>query len=156
VICGGGHIGEKLAGLSDNLGFSYVVVDDREEFANTNRFPGAAKVVCQKFSAALGKLEITGLTAIVIASYGHFHDYECIKAALKTPAYYIGMIGSKNKVREIFRNLEKEKIKVSEKVYSPVGLDIGAETPAEIAISIISEILAVKNKTRVRHLRINY
>ncbi|MFA5778573.1 MAG: XdhC/CoxI family protein [Elusimicrobiota bacterium] len=154
VICGGGHIGEKLAVMCDILGFSYAVIDNRQEFADEKRFPNASKVVCKKFSSALKETEITGSTAIVIITYGHLYDYECIKAAMKTPAYYIGMIGSKTKVGAIFDRLKKERIKITDKVYSPIGLDVGSETPAGIALSIIAEILKVKNKTTGKSLRI--
>ena len=154
VICGGGHIGEKLAVMCDILGLSYSVIDNRQEFADEKRFPNASKVVCKKFSKALKEMKITGSTAIVIVTYGHLYDYECIKSAIKTPAYYIGMIGSKNKVGAIFDRLKKERIKISENVYSPIGLDVGSATPAGIALSIIAEILKVKNKTSGNSLRI--
>ncbi len=154
VICGGGHIGEKLAVLCDILGFSYSVIDNRPEFADEKRFPNASKVVCKKFSQALKEMKISGSTAIVIVTFGHLYDEECLKAAIKSPAYYIGMIGSKNKVETIFEHLTKQGLKISDKVYSPIGLDVGSETPAGIALSILAEILKVKNKTTGKSLRI--
>ena len=99
-------------------------------------------------------MKVTGSTAIVIVTYGHLYDYECIKYAIKTPAYYIGMIGSKTKVGAIFDRLKKEKIKITGNVYSPIGLDVGSATPAGIALSIIAVIMKVKNKKTGESLRI--
>jgi len=155
VICGGGHIGEKLAGIADMLEIPYAVIDDRQEFANEKRFPKAAKVVCGSFEQSIKELEITSKTAVIIVTYGHKHDYECLKASLGTPAYYIGMIGSKNKVGELLKRLKTEKIKLTDKVYSPVGLDIGSDTPAEIAISVFAEILKVKSNGTGKSMRIS-
>lgn len=154
VICGGGHIGEKLAGIADLLEMPYAVIDTRPEFANEKRFPKAAKVTCGAFEESIKELNITSKTAIVIVTYGHKYDYECLKAALSTQAYYIVMIGSKNKVGELFKRLKTEKIKLTGNVYSPVGLDIGSDTPAEIAISVFAEIFKVKNGGSGKSMRI--
>lgn len=155
VICGGGHIGEKLALLSDMLEISYAIIDNRKDFATKNRFPNANYIVCDKFSSGITQLPINNKTAIVIVTYGHLHDYECLESAIKTPAYYIGMIGSKSKVKTILEKLKKQIKKLPKNIYSPIGLDIGGGSPAEIAISIIAEIMKIKNKTSGNSLRIN-
>jgi len=155
VICGGGHIGEKLAAMADMIEIPYAVIDNRPEFANEKRFPKAAKVICGNFEQSIKELSITPKTAIVIVTYGHKHDYECLKASIGTSAYYIGMIGSKNKVLELLNKLKSEKIKLAGNVFSPVGLDIGSDTPAEIAISIFAEILKIKNNGTGKSMRIS-
>ncbi|MBU2567352.1 MAG: XdhC/CoxI family protein [Elusimicrobia bacterium] len=154
VICGAGHIAEKLAAVSDMLNLSYAVIDNRQEFASKDRFPGASAVICGDFPKAIKGLEITGHTSIVIVTYGHVHDYECLEASLTTPAFYIGMIGSRNKAKELFARLKNKKIKITGNVYSPVGLDVGGNSPAEISISIISEILKIKYGTTGKSLRL--
>ena len=154
VICGAGHIGQYLSRMAELLGWSYAVLDNRPEFACPEKFPSATQVLREEFAKGLSKINISAQTAIVIVTYGHKYDLVCLQEALKSPAFYIGMIGSQNKVRKIFAELEKKKIKITERVYSPIGLDIGADSPAEIAISIVSEILSVRNKTSCRHLRI--
>ena len=154
VICGGGHIGEKLAGMADLLEIPYAVIDTRPEFANEKRFPKAAKIICGVFEQAIKELNITSKTAIVIVTYGHKYDYECLRASVVTPAYYIGMIGSKNKVGELFKMLKKDNLEVTDKVYSPIGLDIGSDTPAEIAISVFAEIFKIKSGGSGNSLRI--
>ncbi len=156
VVCGGGHIGEKLAAMAGLLEIPYAIIDTRPEFANEKRFPGAAKIVCGEFEQAIKELNITQKTAIVIVTYGHKYDYECLRASVCTPAYYIGMIGSKSKVGELFKRLKSEKLKLDDRVYSPVGLDIGSDTPAEIALSIFSEIFMLKTGGNGKSLRVSH
>ncbi|OQA91281.1 MAG: putative xanthine dehydrogenase subunit A [Elusimicrobia bacterium ADurb.Bin231] len=156
VVCGGGHICENLAKIADMLEIRYVVIDNRPEFANEKRFPRAAKIICGDFEKTIKELNITSKTAIVIVTYGHKYDYVCLRASITTPAYYIGMIGSATKVGELFKMLKKDKLELSDKVYSPIGLDIGCfNTPAEISISIIAEMLKVKNNASGKSLRIS-
>jgi xanthine dehydrogenase accessory factor len=144
LILGGGHISQPLARFLAMLDFAVTVVDDRPEFANDARFPEVSQVLCGDFVSILAKQDIDGKTAVIIVTRGHRHDLECLRSVIEKPAGYIGMIGSRRKVRAIFDCLEieavaAEKIKA---VRAPIGLDIGAQTPEEIALSIAAEIVA--------------
>lgn len=146
-IFGAGHVGFQLAKMAHLMDFRTVVVDDREEFANRERFEHAHAVhVADRFETAFDLLSIDNNAYIVILTRGHLHDQTVLEQALKTEAAYIGMIGSRRKRDQIYANLEEKGVrrKALDKVYSPIGLDIGSETPAEIAVSIIGEIIQVR------------
>ncbi len=143
LILGGGHIAVPLSRMGNLLDYEVVVVDDRSEFAAPSRFP-AARVLQLEFSEVFNNIEVTPSHLVVIVTRGHMHDLECLQGALQSRASYIGMIGSEKKVQEIFQELKaqgysQEKLN---KVHSPIGLKIGARTPAEIAVSITAEIIA--------------
>ncbi len=146
-IFGAGHVGFVLAQLAHLTGFSTVVTDDREAFANQNRFPHARQVrVTPDFENAFDKLTIDSHSFIVILTRGHLHDQIVLEQALLTGPAYIGMIGSRTKQDRIYDNLmakgiSKERLHT---VYSPVGLPIGAQTPAEIGVSIMAQIIQVR------------
>ncbi|MSQ11116.1 MAG: hypothetical protein EXR48_00200 [Dehalococcoidia bacterium] len=146
VLMGGGHISKSLAPLAKTLGFRVYVADDRAEFANPERFPEAAKTVAGPYETALNGLPINANTYIIIATRGHRFDDMATEAAVRSPAGYIGLLGSKRKSLLIFQALFRKG--VSEEriaaIRAPVGLDIGGRTPQEIAVSIIAEILAVR------------
>jgi xanthine dehydrogenase accessory factor len=114
--------------------------------ANTERFPNALKIINKEFTEGIKEVEIDEKYSVVVATRGHEHDYECIEEIIKTNPKYIGMIGSKKKVSTTFKKLKqngyKENIK---RIYAPIGLDIGTQTPEEIALSIVAEILKVKS-----------
>lgn len=151
-IFGAGHVSQKLASLTSMVGFRTVVLDDRVEFANRTRFPGANEIVVLKdIQTAFDEIDLDAESYIVIVTRGHLHDQIILKQALKTMAVYIGMIGSKRKREEIYRSLEAEGISKAslEAVHSPIGLQIGAESPEEIAVSITAELI----QARVRHLQ---
>ncbi len=146
LIFGGGHIGQALAPLAVQAGFSVVVIDDRPEFANRDRFPQADTVVAASYPEALAGLTLRESDYIVIMTHGHDHDELVLEYCLSRPSRYLGMIGSTRKTRRIFDSLiekgaEPERI---QGVHSPIGLDIGAETPFEIALSILAEVVAVR------------
>jgi len=147
-IFGGGHIALPLAQFAKALEFSVVVIDDREEFASRDRFPGADEVKAGDFSTIIGSTEFHSDDCIVIITHGHQHDEVVLKECLskKNRPEYIGMIGSKAKVSTVFSNLKREGVpeELLAKVNAPIGLDIGAKSPAEIAISIMAEIVARK------------
>ncbi len=146
-IFGAGHVGFHLARMAHLTDFQTVVVDDREEFANPERFPYSKAVhVVKKFDNAFDSLSIDESSYIVILTRGHLHDQTVLEAALKTNAAYIGMIGSRAKRNQTYTNLKKKGVsdKTLEAVYSPIGLEIHAETPAEIAVSIMGEIIKIK------------
>ncbi len=146
LIVGAGHVALPLAQLGKLIDFEVVVLDDRPAFANRQRFPMASQVLAQPLQETLRHWPINNDTYIVLVTRGHTHDVECLLEVLDSPARYIGMIGSKRRIKAVFELLEREQgldpAKFS-RVYSPVGLDIGAETPAEIAVAVIAEIINV-------------
>jgi len=146
LILGGGHIAVPLVKMSSILGYNTIVVDDRPSFANKILFPDAKQVICAGFGEYLKSLKAGAETFIVIVTRGHMHDLECLREVINQPAAYIGMIGSRRKVKMVMAQLEKEGISCERlnEVYSPIGLDIGAETPEEIALSILAEIVGVR------------
>ena len=143
VICGGGHVSRALASLAKPLEFRLFITDDREEFANQTRFPEADIVVNEKPEEALPTLPINPNTFIVVATRGHRYDNTALLAAAKTPAKYVGLMGSKRKTILIYEDLMRGELSLERirEIRSPIGLDIRARTPEEIAISIMSEIL---------------
>jgi xanthine dehydrogenase accessory factor len=145
-IFGGGHISKSLCAVLALAGFSPVVIDDREAFANRERFPDAAAVHAGEYEEVFPRLHIGDSSFIVIVTRGHRDDMRVLKLALATPARYLAMIGSKRKVLNVIRELEKEGVDRAafEKIHAPMGLDIGAISPEEIAISVTAEMIAVR------------
>ncbi|HKJ99434.1 MAG TPA: XdhC family protein [Desulfotignum sp.] len=146
-IFGAGHVGFQLAQMAHLAGFSTVVIDDREEFANRKRFPHARTVrVVTDFAAAFDSLPIDDHSYIVILTRGHLHDQTVLEGTLRTHPAYIGMIGSRTKRDKIYANLREKGVSrdTLNTIYSPVGLSIGAQTPAEISVSILAEIIQVR------------
>ena len=145
VIAGGGHIGLALSFMGKLLGLNVVLIDNRRAFASKQRFPHVDQVVCDSYQKALKRIAPDKNTYIVIVTHGHLCDQECLEASLKSPAGYIGMIGSAIKIRNIFDALSKKgfKSQAFKRVYTPVGLDIGAETPEEIAVAIAAQLVQV-------------
>ena len=143
VLCGGGHVSKAIAPLAKTLGFRLFVTDDREEFANEERFPEADKVVALKPEEALPELPINPNTFIVVATRGHRFDNVALEAAARTPARYVGLMGSKRKTILIYEDLIRSGLPMEriKQIRSPIGLDIRARTPEEIAVSIMSEVL---------------
>lgn len=146
-IFGAGHIGKALEPILRYVNFSTVVIDDRQEYANRRNFPEAEElVVVQSYEDAFKGMETDENSFIVIVTRGHKGDYDILKQALTRTTGYIGMIGSKRKVGEAFRMLQEEGFKFIdlERVHAPIGTDILAETPEEIAISITGEMIRVR------------
>ena len=143
VICGGGHVSKAIAPLAKPLGFRLFITDDREEFANAERFPEADMIVPLTPEKALAELPINPNTFIVIATRGHKYDHIALEAAAKTPAKYVGLMGSRRKTILIYEELARSDLPVEriKEIRSPIGLDIRARTPEEIAVSIMGEIL---------------
>jgi xanthine dehydrogenase accessory factor len=141
VILGGGHVGEKTAGLAAFLGMPHWVVDDRPEYATRERFPQAREVLAAQPDAALQRLGVDERTAIAIVTRCHGFDLRCLIASLKTPAFYIGMIGSRTKVARLFDLCRRRGLEPGEpRVSAPIGLDLGGRRPEEVALSILAEI----------------
>ena len=143
VICGGGHVSKSIAAHAKPLGFRLFITDDREEFANKQRFPEADMIIAKNPEEALKELPINPNTFIVVATRGHKFDNVALAAAADTSARYVGLMGSKRKTILIYEDLVRMGISIDrlQEIRSPIGLDISARTPEEIAISIIGEIL---------------
>ncbi len=145
-IFGAGHVSVNLYRAARNAGFEVSVIDDRETYANQERFPDAKEVIAEDFAKAFTRIVPNEASYIVIVTRGHRDDMRVLAWAVTTQARYIGMIGSKRKTITIFRELTKQGLPANlfEKVHAPVGLDIGAITPEEIAIAITAELIAVR------------
>lgn len=145
-IFGAGHISKSLSKVVAMAGFSPSVVDNRESFANRDRFPEADEIFAEEYEEVFPKLNIVETSYIVIVTRGHRDDMRVLRWAVATPARYIAMIGSKRKVFNVVKELEKEGIPrhAMERVFAPMGFDIGAISPEEIAISVAAEMIAVR------------
>lgn len=143
-IFGAGHISESVYRVARIAAFDITVVDDRETFANRERFPDAQEVIADDFDKVTARLQISKSAYIVIVTRGHHDDMRVLRWAVQTSARYIGMIGSKRKTIAIFKELQREGLaaELFNRVHAPVGLDIGAITPEEIAVSITAELIA--------------
>lgn len=157
VLFGGGHVSREVAKLTNGVGFHTTVVDDRPEFANAECFPGSAVVLApslgEKDSAnLLDRMDMGACDGVVIVTRGHSHDRDVLAAALRTRAGYIGMIGSKAKRAAVYASLRENGVSKEslDQVHSPIGLAIGAESPAEIAVSILAELISWRKTVRDR------
>jgi xanthine dehydrogenase accessory factor len=148
LLCGGGHVAHALAPMAQALGMNVCIIDERTQFATKERFPGAAQVLNVPPSDARVREMVTDTTFVVICTHNHEQDKEALMNLVESEAAYIGLIGSVRKVRTTMGELQKSGIpaKALKKVHAPIGLDIGAETPAEIAVSILAEIIHTKRK----------
>ncbi|MCT4606083.1 MAG: XdhC/CoxI family protein [Marinisporobacter sp.] len=155
LIIGGGHIGAELFKLGKILDFYTVIFEDREEFADEKRFEGVDEIIIGKYAENLSKYSINQNTYIVIVTRGHSCDTEALREVVNRKAKYIGMIGSKKKTEYVMKNLIEEGIPKDElkKVYAPIGLNISSGDPNEIAFGIMSEILLIKNKGSLDHMK---
>jgi len=155
VIVGGGHIGKALATIGGLCGFAVVVVDDRPEYANEERFPEADRVLCGDFAEVLRGLAIDSNTYVVTVTRGHKHDEESLRQVAGSLATYVGMIGSKRRVAAVLQHLVDEGLdpEAVRRVHTPIGLDIGAETPEEIAVAIMAEVVQVRRGGSGRPMR---
>jgi xanthine dehydrogenase accessory factor len=145
-IFGAGHISKSLSKVADLAGFRTIVIDDREMFANRDRFPEADEIHADEYESIFPKLGVNETSYIVIVTRGHRDDMRVLKWAVETNARYIAMIGSKRKVINVVRELEKEGMPASafERVFAPMGFEIGAVTPEEIAVAVVAEMIAVR------------
>lgn len=146
IVVGGGHIGYFVARLGKMVGFQVMVLDDRPEFASEERFPEADVVIAADFEETLKNSSIGENTYIVIVTRGHKQDEVSLRQVVESPAAYIGMIGSRRRVGAVLKHIHESGVPLESlaRVRSPIGLDIGAETPEEIAITIIAEIIMVR------------
>ncbi len=148
-LFGAGHTSQSTAAMGKRLGFGVVVVDPRPEYNNSDRFPDADALIVEEYDRAFSELNVDENSYIVIYTTGHVVDERCLEFAVDTKAKYVGMIGSKRKAKEVKQRLLQKGVAQQQldRVHSPMGLDIGAETPDEIAISILAEIVKVRRAT---------
>ena len=154
VICGAGHIALPLCNLAKMLDFTVTIIDEREEFANRDRLTEADNIICLDFESALEKVDFNNNSYFVIVTRGHKYDKNCLEIILKNNFKYVGMIGSKAKVVTVVKDLIKGGFteEIIKKIHTPIGIKIGAQTPAEIAVSIAAEIISVKNESNIYYI----
>lgn len=155
LIAGAGHISEKLNKLAKLLDFHTVIIDDREEYANKERFPEADEIIVGDIGKEIENYDINANTYVVIVTSGYAQDKNALESAVLKDAAYIGMIGSTRKIRSVMKELmdagiSEEKLK---KIYAPMGINVSSNLPEEIALGILSEILLIKNKGTLNHKR---
>lgn len=146
-IFGGGHVSKSLSKVAAMAGFATVVIDNREAFANPERFPEAEATYAEEYEEVFPRLNVNSSDYMIIVTRGHRDDMRVLRWAVTTSARYIAMIGSKRKTISVVHELEKEGIPreaFEEKVFAPMGLEIGAESPEEIAVSVVAEMIAVR------------
>lgn len=154
-IFGAGHISQSLCRVLKGVGFNVAVIDDRANYANKERFPEADQILVDEFESVVKKLEVNPSSYIVIVTRGHRYDQLITQWAVQTDAKYIGLLGSRRKFKIIFENIEAAGMprESLERVYAPIGVEIGSETPEEIAISIAAEIIAVRKNRDPRQIK---
>jgi len=154
-LFGGGHVSTAVAKAAQAVGFGVGVIDDREAFANAQRFPMAQEIYTS-YEEAFERIRPGASSYLVIVTRGHKEDMRVLAWAVRTAARYVGMIGSRRKVLSVYKALEKEGYTTEEfeRVYAPMGLDIGALSPEEIAVSIVAELVAVRRKVESAHKKV--
>lgn len=147
LIVGAGHVGQKVADLAADVDFDVWVVDDREQYCNVERFPKAKRLIVAPIDGALSGLDVDENTLCIIVTRGHNHDEEALYHLAEKPTRYLGMIGSKRKIKLIFDDLLREGVAQErlDRVHAPLGFEIGSQTVPEIAISIVAELIACRN-----------
>jgi xanthine dehydrogenase accessory factor len=157
-VIGAGHVGWHLARAAAEAGFRIHVIDDREKFANADRFPAAENIEVDDIAAWLDRAELPPTAYVVIVTRGHTHDFDALRALAARDLRYLGLIGSRAKVARVFDALEAEGMPVEclARVHAPIGLDIGAITPAEIAVSILAELIAIRHGKDVSSLSMKW
>ncbi len=148
VIFGAGHVGQCVADIAHTLGFRIYVVDDRIKYASRERFSHADALYVDGWDEVFKQVAVNDSTYLLIVTRGHQYDLACLRFALKSPAKYIGLMGSSRKVNLFFETLEKEGMDPAQfkRVYAPVGIQIGSETPEEIAVSIAAELISIRKQ----------
>jgi xanthine dehydrogenase accessory factor len=155
VIFGGGHVGEKLSKFCEILNLPYRIFDNRQAFASAERFPSAVERICKPYESLSESITLKRTSYCVILTHGHVHDQTCLEQIARNKGVpYIGMIGSKSKMRTIVDEIRSRGGTVDKRVYSPIGLKIGRGVPEEIALSIIAEIMLIINGGALEHMRV--
>jgi xanthine dehydrogenase accessory factor len=150
IIFGAGHIGSALSKIGGLLGFSTTVVDSRQEFANRERLPWADTVIAEDYQKTLQELTLTDTSYIIILTHRHANDFEILEHCIKQQFFYLGMIGSRKKVATALQQLREKGVgeESIKRIYAPIGITIGAETPEEIAVAIAAQLVAVRSGTK--------
>jgi len=148
-VFGGGHVGGQIGALAKNVGFRVVIIDDRPAFANPQRHPLADEWIVAEMNDGLNQLPIDEQSYVVAATRGHQHDEIVVEQAIKTSARYIGMLGSERKKLVLWKRIEERggSREDLDRVFAPVGVNVGADTPEEIAVSVVAELIAVRRGT---------
>lgn len=147
VILGAGHVAKALIKVAKMIGFNVIVLDDRPDFANNERLPEADRVVLESYEKVERVIDLNRRSHVVIVTQGHHHDWVCLQQAIKYPLGYLGLIGSERKIAQMKKKLLAAGFQQSaiDSIYMPIGLDIGAQTPEEIAISIAAELIKIRH-----------
>jgi len=150
-IFGAGHVSRAISKVATLAGFQTVIIDDRPDYANAKRFPEASEIIADFFENVFVRIRPSEFSYLVIVTRGHKEDFSVLRWAIQTPARYIGLIGSKRKIRTLFGRLEEEGFdpELFKRVTAPIGLDIGAITAEEIAVAFVAEIIAVRRQARL-------
>lgn len=146
AILGAGHVAVPLCTMAAAVGYAVTVVDDRARFATPERFPSAREVIVRDFVEAIGTIGLTPWTSVVLVTRGHEHDETCLAQVASSPARYVGMIGSRRRVKVVYDRLREAGVPESalNRVHAPIGLDLGGRSPEEIALAILAEIVLVR------------
>jgi len=155
IIFGAGHIGTALSKIGKMLGFKTIVVDNRPEFADKGKLPWADRIIANDYHKALQDCVFSDTTYLVILTHRHLYDFEVLEYCARQPFCYLGMIGSRTKVEKAFQQLREKGIadQTLERIYAPIGINIGAKTPEEIAVAITAELVAARSRTEITGLR---
>ena len=156
IIFGAGHIGTVMTEIGKLLGFTVWVIDNRQEFATRERLPFADKVIAKEYSKVLGELSFDENTYAVLVTHQHAHDQEILEHCIRQKFGYLGMIGSRAKVAKALARLRAIGIdeETISRVHAPIGMEIGANTPTEIAVAIAAELVAVKTGTEIKRAKV--
>ena len=148
-LFGAGHVAMNTYKVARIAGFDVVVIDDRDAYANRERFPEAREVIAEDFEQVMSRLQLNESSYVLAVTRGHRDDMKVLRWAVQTPARYVGMIGSKRKTLAIYKELENEGMDPAlfERVMAPVGVEVGAVTPEEIAVAIVAEMIAFRRNT---------
>lgn len=151
-IFGGGHVAQKLAALLYELEFSTVIYEDREMFANRNFFPFADKIIFAPYEKITENISISPNDYAVIVTRGHLYDYECLKTAIKSGVKYIGIMGSRDKLKTAYTKLKEDGFSEKDfgRIFSPIGISIRSETPMEVAVSIAAQLIDIRAERKIQ------
>ena len=153
ILMGAGHVAQAIAQVADLVGFQVAVTDDRESFASAERFPQSQEIVAAPLEEGLKQIAVTDNSFLLVVTRGHRHDQIALEQAIQTRARYVGLIGSRRKIQLIVENLLQKGYgpETFDRLYAPIGLEIGSETPEEIAVSVIAELIAILKGVHQRH-----
>lgn len=152
VLMGAGHVGQAIAEASHRVGFQVAVLDDREAFANAERFPDAQETIVSPYESGLEQIQIGPMDFVLVVTRGHSHDQIALEQAIQTKARYVGLVGSRRKIQLLVKNLLEKGYapEAFDRLYAPIGLAIGSETPEEIGVSVVAELIAIRKGVHQR------